>query len=93
MKKFEIKVSYRIYFMYEKITGKSFPEKPMLMDWSVLMYACYLGTDDTVTFDQFIDLLDAEPTRLNDFIIEFVKKAEVFGQSGEEKKKKVKVKN
>ena len=79
--------------MYEKITGKSFPEKPMLIDWSILMYACYLGADDSISFDSFIDLLDAEPTRLNDFIVEFVKKAEVFGQSNDVKKKKVQKRN
>lgn len=67
-KEINIKYSFKGFMAYEQITGESF--KPQgLKEIITLFYAMVMTANNelSITFDDFIDWLDANPTALNEF--------------------------
>ena len=65
-----LKYSFRALMIYENITQKSFNPKG-ISDVVVFFYAVVVATtkDNTLSFDDFIDWLDDNPTAINDFSV------------------------
>jgi len=91
-KDYNIKYTIRSLFIFEQITGKSFEIKTLLDNY-VFFYSMLLAcnTDDVLTWDEFIDALDEDPTilkQMNDVVEEQQKQSKVFNQddNGEVKK-------
>ena len=66
----ELRYSFRALMIYEKITEESFNPKG-ITEIMVFFYSVILASDRDITlsFDDFINFLDSEPTLLNDFSI------------------------
>lgn len=64
----ELKYSFRAYMIYENITNEPFEAKG-LHNFIVLFYCIYVtSTDlDILDFDGFVDWLDANPNKLDEF--------------------------
>ena len=64
----ELRYSMRSLFMYENITGQSFNPKS-LQDFCTFFYCvvCSSNKDLDLTFDEFIDFLDEDPSKMNEF--------------------------
>lgn len=62
-KNYNVKYSLRALFLYEQITGKSF-ELHTTMDTFIFYYCMVLANnpDMKLTFDEFIDAVDSDPT-------------------------------
>lgn len=91
-KDYNIKYTIRSLFIFEQITGKSFEIKTLLDNY-VFFYSMLLAcnTDDVLTWDEFIDALDEDPTilkQMNDVVEDQQKQSKVFNQddNGEVKK-------
>lgn len=91
-KDYNIKYTIRSLFIFEQITGKSFEIKTLLDNY-VFFYSMLLAcnTDDVLTWDEFIDALDNDPTilkQMNDVVEDQQKQSKVFNQddNGEVKK-------
>ena len=65
----ELKSSFRAYIIFENITGKSFQSVQTLSDVLVFMYATILASLRTtdISFDAFMDYIDANPTVVTEF--------------------------
>ena len=65
-----LKYSFRALMIYENITQKSFNPKG-ISDVVVFFYSVVVATtkDTTLSFDDFIDWLDDNPTAINDFSV------------------------
>ncbi len=63
-----LKYSMRSLFMYENITGQSFNPKT-LEDFCTFFYCvlCSSNKDLDLTFDEFVDYLDEDPSKMNEF--------------------------
>lgn len=63
-----LKYSFRSLIIYEKIAGKSFEPKT-LGDIIIYFYSSVLGSskDFTLTYDEFLDWLDENPSAIADF--------------------------
>lgn len=63
-----LKYSFRSLIIYEQITGKSFEPKS-LGDIIIYFYSSVLGSakDFTITYDEFLDWLDENPSAITDF--------------------------
>ena len=67
-KEIELRYTFRSMMIYEKITGKTF--NPVgLSEIMIYFYSTLLASDKdcTVSFDEFIDLTDAQPNLLTEF--------------------------
>ena len=66
--KVSLKYSFRALMIYENIAQKSFNPKG-ISDVVVFFYAIVVARtkDTTLSFDDFIDWLDEQPTAINDF--------------------------
>ena len=64
----ELRYSMRALFMYENITGQSFNPKT-LQDFCTIFYCvlCSSNKDLDLTFDEFVDYLDEDPSKMSDF--------------------------
>lgn len=64
-----LKYSMRALFQYENITGQSFNPKT-LQDFCTFFYCvlCSSNKDLDLTFDEFVDFLDEDPSKLNEFL-------------------------
>ena len=69
-KTIDLKYSFRALMIYENITQKNFNPKG-LSDVVVFFYSIVVATskDTTLSFDDFLDWLDANPTAINDFSV------------------------
>ena len=69
-KEVSLKYSFRALMIYENITQKSFNPKG-ISDVVVFFYAIVVASskDTTLSFDDFIDWLDDNPTAINDFSV------------------------
>lgn len=67
-KEYELKYSFRALMIYENITKKSFNPKS-LTEILVFFYSivCASVRDNTVDFDEFMDMLDSHPEMIQDF--------------------------
>lgn len=67
-KEYELKYSFRALMIYENITKKSFNPKT-LTDILVFFYSivCASVRDNTVEFDDFMDMLDSNPELVQEF--------------------------
>lgn len=67
-KEITLKYSFRSLIIYEKIAGKNFEPKT-LGDIIIYFYSSVLGSakDITLTYDEFLDWLDENPTAISDF--------------------------
>ena len=65
-----LKYSFRALMIYENITQKSFNPKG-ISDVVVFFYAIVVASskDTTLSFDDFIDWLDANPTAISEFSV------------------------
>lgn len=64
----ELRYSLRSLFSYENITGQSFNPKT-LEDFCTFFYCvlCSSNKDLDLTFDEFIDFLDEDPSKITAF--------------------------
>lgn len=64
----ELRYSMRSLFMYENITGASFNPKS-LQDFCTFFYCvvCSSNKDIDLTFDEFVDYLDEDPSKMSEF--------------------------
>lgn len=96
-KEVELKLSLRVYMLYENIKGKSF-ELETMTDTIIFMYCVALvsSKDYDFKYDELLDMLDEEPnllTKFNYWLIEQFKKDSMLSpEPDEETKKKAKVK-
>lgn len=63
-----LKYSLRALFTYERISGQSFNPKT-LEDFCTFFYCvlCSSNKDLDLTFDEFIDFLDEDPSKMSEF--------------------------
>ena len=64
----ELRYSMRSLFTYERISGESFNPKT-LQDFCTFFYCvlCSSNKDINLTFDEFIDFLDEDPSKITEF--------------------------
>lgn len=64
----ELRYSMRALFQYENITGQSFNPKT-LQDFCTFFYCvvCSSNKDLDLTFDEFVDYLDEDPSKMSEF--------------------------
>ncbi len=64
----KLKYSFRGFMAYEQITNEAF-NPTSLKNLITLFYSFVMISDNqlTITFDEFIDWLDENPNKLNDF--------------------------
>lgn len=64
----ELRYSMRALFQYENITCQSFNPKS-LQDFATFFYCvlCSSNKDLDLTFDEFIDFLDEDPSKMSEF--------------------------
>ena len=67
-KEIELKYTFRAYIIYEQITDENFTPKG-LKEIITLFYSFLMSSDrdNTITFDEFVDYLDENPTVLDEF--------------------------
>lgn len=67
-KQVELRYSMRSLFSYENITGQSFNPKT-LQDFCTFFYCvlCSSNKDLDITFDEFVDYLDEDPSKMSEF--------------------------
>ena len=67
-KQVEMRYSMRSLFQYETITGQSFNPKT-LQDFCTFFFCvvCSSNKDIDLTFDEFVDYLDEDPSKMNEF--------------------------
>lgn len=73
LRKFNLRLTNRAQIIFEEITGRSFnPQKngDIILLYHSILLACNQSIENeyTLTFDEFIDALDQDPTLLFDFI-------------------------
>lgn len=63
-----LRYSMRALFQYENITGQSFNPKT-LQDFCTFFYCvlCSSNKDLDLTFDEFVDYLDEDPSKISEF--------------------------
>ena len=63
-----LRYSMRAFFQYENITGQSFNPKS-LQDFCTFFYCvvCSSNKDLDLTFDEFVDYLDEDPSKMSEF--------------------------
>lgn len=94
-KEVELKLSLRVYMLYENIKGKSF-ELETMTDTIIFMYCVALvsSKDYDFKYDELLDMLDENPNLLTQFnywlIEQFKKDAMLSPEPDEVSKKKVK---
>ena len=65
-KEYNVKITLRSYFYFESATNHPFEIKT-LMDNYIWMYSMIKANNDCdLTIDEFIDILDEDPTKINE---------------------------
>lgn len=90
-KDIELKNSFKAYIAYEEVAGESFTPKG-LKEVITLFYCMSMTSDLTlaITFDEFIEWLDANPgelARFSAFLADTAKRNEGLAPKGEEYEK------
>ena len=67
-KEYNLKITLRSYFVFEQITNHPFEIKTMFDNYA-WMYSMLIANnkDCELTFDDFIDIMDDEPNKVNEF--------------------------
>ena len=91
-KAYKLKYTLRALFIFEQITGKMFDIKT-LTDEYVYFYCLIMANnkDANLTFDEFIDAIDEDPTLMNkykDFMDSEMKKQKQINSKEESNSKK-----
>lgn len=83
---YNIKYTLRSIFLFEEITGKHFDVKTTLDEY-IFFYSLIMANnkDMQLTFDEFIDVIDEEPTLIKTFADFLSKEFKINGQLKEEK--------
>lgn len=65
----DLKNTFRAHIIYEQITGKTFSPKN-LTDIITFFYSTVMACNSelTITFDEFLNYLDENPEKLNEFV-------------------------
>lgn len=63
-KEYKIKYTLRALFIFEQITGKSFNLETLLDNYIFFYSIIVANNEDVLTWDEFIDALDSDPTIL-----------------------------
>lgn len=65
----ELRYSMRSLFMFERVANKNFNPKT-LEDFCTFFYCvlCSSNKDLDLTFDEFVDYLDEDPSKMNEFL-------------------------
>ncbi len=90
-KTIKLKRTFRSLIAYESATGKAF--NPITITESIMYFYCVIIASDTtleITYDEFMNWLDDNPTALQDFTEWLVKQSEI--ESKLTKKKTVRTK-
>lgn len=77
-KTIKLKRTFRSLIAYESATGKAF--NPITITESIMYFYCVIIASDTtleITYDEFMDWLDDNPTALQDFTEWLVKQSEI----------------
>ena len=84
-----LKYTFRALMIYENIANKSFNPKG-ISDVVIFFYSVVIATtkDNTITFDDFLDWLDEQPTAINEFSVWLT---EVFNTQASLANKNIKV--
>lgn len=82
-KEITLKNSFRTYIIFENITGKSFQNAASLSDILCFMYATILASAKTtdITFDEFMDYIDENPTMVTEFSQWLMKSNEIIAEA------------
>ncbi len=89
-KEFEIKVGYSAIVKFESETGKSIADlgkDPKISEVLKFYFCAIKAKDNKVTFEEFLDALDDDPTLMAEMQEEFTKTMNSFAAIGEEAKK------
>lgn len=90
-KQYKIKYTLRALFIFEQITGKPF-NIGTLLDNYIFFYSIILANnDDALTWDEFIDALDNDPsilTQISKAVEEAQQKEKMFTVTDEKGEKK-----
>lgn len=90
-KEYRLKYTFRALMLFEQITNKMFNIES-LSDELVFFYCILLASnpDDTMTFDEFMDSVDDNPTLLaqfQQFLADEASKRNVYGKVEDNEKK------
>lgn len=68
-KEIKLKNSLRSLILYENVTGQTFAAPQTIQDIITYFYCVVVGSskDYSLSFDNFVDLLDEQPNLINDF--------------------------
>jgi hypothetical protein len=91
-KTYGVKYGFRALLIYENIANESFQPKG-LNSMLVLFYSCIMAAnkDAVIDFDSFVDALDEQPEKLNeftDYIVSMMAKNNNISEKEETSKKK-----
>lgn len=96
---YNIKYTLRSLFIFEQITGKPFKIENLLDNYIFfysMLLACNSEKENIITWDEFIDALDADPTlftKINDAVEEQQQKDDLFQKDEDDNKNDVKKKS
>ena len=84
----ELKYTFRAMMIYEKITGEAFNPKG-ITELMIYLYSIILASakDISLSFDDFMNWIDENPTVLNDFTIwitSIISRNSLFSESNKE---------
>lgn len=77
-KPIELKRTFRSLIVYEQAMGKAF--NPKTVTESIMYFYCVIIASDSsleLSYDEFLDWLDANPTALNEFTDWLIKQSEI----------------
>lgn len=68
-KEIKLKNSLRSLILYENVTGQTFAAPQTIQDIITYFYCVVVGSskDYSLSFDDFVDLLDEQPNLINNF--------------------------
>lgn len=86
-----LKKSFRSVIAYEQAMGKSF--NPQTLTETIMYFYCTVIASDQsveITFDEFLEYLDENPTAIKDFTDWLIKQAEIESKLAKKKSTKAK---
>lgn len=90
-KEITLKKSFRSVIAYEQAMGKSF--NPQTLTETIMYFYCVVIASDQsveITFDEFLNWLDGNPTAIKDFTDWLIKQAEIESKLTKKKSTKAK---
>lgn len=81
----EVKYSVKALVIFEKIADKPFEVKS-ITDFTLLAYSCYLAAGNGMTFNEFLDWIEANPKEYMEMSKSINQQMELDAQLNEEVK-------